>query len=63
MLDLSTSRNIAWIPCSSHKIQLCINKALDHTAPAKAVIDKCHNISTFFRNCSTAMMALSKELE
>lgn len=63
MKDLSDKMNFAWIPCSSHKIQLCINKALERTPPAKLVIDKCHSISTFFRNCSTAMTALSMELE
>lgn len=38
-----------WIPCASHKIQLCINKALDSTPDAQAVIDRCHKISTFYR--------------
>ena len=60
---MSAKMDVTWIPCSSHKIQLCINKALDRTPPAKAVIGKCQNISTFFRGCSAAMAALGKAQE
>lgn len=40
---------VNWIPCASYKIQLCINKALDKTPDAQALIDRCYKISTFYR--------------
>lgn len=61
MLDLSEETGAAWIPCSAHKMQLCINKALEQTQ-AKVLLDKCQQLSTFFRNCSAAMAALSKAM-
>jgi hypothetical protein len=51
----------AWLPCSSHKIQLCINKALDSSPGAKEVIEKCHKISTFFRKNPNAMSTLNMQ--
>lgn len=49
-----------WLPCTAHKIQLCINKGLDAAPEAMAVIDKCHRLSTFFRNSTVAQDVLKK---
>ncbi|KAF9947973.1 hypothetical protein BGZ65_008401 [Modicella reniformis] len=52
---------IEWIPCSAHKIQLCINKAMSKTPAAKVLFDKCQKISTLFKNSGAAMKLLNKE--
>jgi len=45
---------IAWIPCASHKIQLCINNALKRQTSAFAIFQKCKDICTVFAGSSTA---------
>ncbi|KAG0195101.1 hypothetical protein BGX28_002297, partial [Mortierella sp. GBA30] len=61
MGSYSRTDNISWIPCSSHKMQLCINKALSRTPTAQALVDKCHSISTSSRNSIAAMDILNQE--
>lgn len=45
----SERKGVSWIPCSSHKIQLCINKAIAETQSAKEIFDKSHKLSIFLR--------------
>ncbi|KAF9905202.1 hypothetical protein BX616_001068, partial [Lobosporangium transversale] len=54
-------KSITWLPCFSHVIQLCINKALERSSGAKAVMEKCQKISTFFRSSSLAMDLLNNQ--
>lgn len=55
------TEKISWLPCSSHKLQLCVYKALSECKGAKMLIDKCHKLSTFFRTTSNAMNILNEE--
>jgi len=55
MLTYGATDNIHWIPCASHRIQLCINKGVERTPAAKAIVEKCRSTSTLFRNSSVAM--------
>ena len=53
--------HISWIPCASHKIQLCINNALKRQSSVFAVFQKCKDISAVFAESSAAMDMLNAQ--
>lgn len=50
--------NINWQPCAAHLMQLCVNSGLENVPEVKTLIDKCQDISVFFRNTSAAKRVL-----
>ncbi|GJJ75808.1 hypothetical protein EMPS_08166 [Entomortierella parvispora] len=52
---------IAWIPCASHKIQLCINNALKRQSSVFAIFQKCKDISAVFAESSAATDILNSQ--
>jgi len=52
-----------WLPCSSHQMQLCINKALEAAPSASLLIGRCQKISNIFRNFRAADEALKAAMK
>lgn len=46
----SRIETISWIPCASHKLQLCIHHALDRSPAAKTLFSKCQVLSKHIKN-------------
>ena len=49
---------IGWFPCAAHNMQLCINAAINGCNRVEEVLDKCQELSTFFRNNGLAKTRL-----
>jgi len=49
-----------WIPCTSHLLQGCVNKAWDKTPAFAVIAKKCTWISNFFNGNSTARAAIKR---
>jgi hypothetical protein len=52
--DLEKKMDSYWLPCTSHLIQGCINKAWDQTSTFAKITSKCQWISNFFNGNSNA---------
>lgn len=61
MREYQDEQQTAWIPCASHKIQLCINDAIKKTASVKAIFGKCQQITALFSKSSIASETLDDE--
>lgn len=61
MREYQDEHDTAWIPCASHKIQLCINDAIKGTPTVSAVFGKCQLITALFSKSTIASEALDDQ--
>ncbi|KAF8938639.1 hypothetical protein BGZ58_000452 [Dissophora ornata] len=57
---LQVDTGYGWNPCSAHNIQLCVDTAISNTEDVHALLDKCSDLSSAFRNTSEYQQPLTE---
>ncbi|KAF9150578.1 hypothetical protein BGX20_005640, partial [Mortierella sp. AD010] len=58
-MGLLKDSEIGWFPCAAHNMQLCVNAAINKCGRVKQIMDRCQELSHYFRSSNILKERLS----